>query len=81
MDEISFQKILLRNVIVGSAGIKIIDKISNKIIFKLQDYEVITLSSINDTNNSGEVKKIFDEAVNKLAEKLSENLVSKINIK
>jgi hypothetical protein len=81
LDEISFQKILLRNVIVGSAGIKIIDKISNKIIFKLQDYEVITLSSINDTNNSGEVKKIFDEAVNKLAEKLSENLVSKINIK
>jgi hypothetical protein len=80
LGEITFQKTLLRNVLTGSAGIKIIDKSSNTIVARSRDYAVITVPSVKNSDDKDEIKNALDIAKSNLVKEISKSIVSKATI-
>ena len=77
--DFTLQKQLLGDVITVSAGIKIIDKKTKKIILTARDYSVVYPPSINDDASIEETKKIYDEVIAKAAKVITKGVVEKID--
>ena len=77
--DFTLHKQALGDVITASAGIKIIDKKTKKIIAKARDYSVVYPPSIKDDAPVEETKKIFDDAINKVVKVITKGVVEEIN--
>ena len=66
-------------MITATAGIKIIDKKTKKIIVTTRDYSVQYPPSIKDDAPVEETKKIFDDSISKIVKIITKGVVEKID--
>jgi hypothetical protein len=77
--EFTLHKELLGDVITATAGIKIIDKKTKKIIVTARDFSVQYPPSIKDDAPVEETKKIFDDSISKIVKIITKGVVEKID--
>jgi len=77
--EFSVIKQFLTDEITASAAIKIFDKKTKKIITTIEEDSYVLPPPILDDAPMEETKKIFDDAIAKLVQVITKNIVEKIN--